>query len=295
MIKVGDVVSLNPCWLSQYALGPIIAAEDMKWHAKAPDGRMTRDEAERAIKQYLRDHNIKVNVKVDTVLKLLLNLGLAFILEDGTYMIPARLPPLQHVSEVWKKEEEKKVYVGRRQLCSSPTSIFSPAAFSLFQCQACIQIDKLACLWRDVIIVERAESVESHVQCLVTTVDSLRAVDFIARGREGSESHCLSLLDDVTKVWAHTVKEHSPGTNYETGYMSRKHLCEHRENIAVYLQSEVNEVIARGPTAAVRKIIGREHLVENLQDLMVFPQSPQKSEPVGNAISRHGRKLLVTL
>ena len=76
-------------------------------------------------------------------------------------------------------------------------------------------------LWRDGIIVARTESIETHVQCLVTMVGHLRAVDFIARGREGSESHCLSLLDDVTKVRAHTVEGHSPGTNYETEYLSR--------------------------------------------------------------------------
>ena len=53
------------------------------------------------------------------------------------------------------------------------------------------------------------------------------------------------------------------------------------------MKSEVNEVIARGPTAAVRL-----DLAENLQDLMVLPQSPQKSGSVGKAILQQGRKRL---
>ena len=247
MIKVGDVVSLNPCWLSQYALGPLIAPEDMKWHVKAPHGRMTRDEAEKALNQYLRDWKIKVTLDVDTILKLGLNLGLAFRLEDGAYMFPAHLPPNQQLSEMCRIEEGKIVYVGRRQLCSIPTSIFSPATFSLFQCQACVQLEKHARLWRNGIIVSKAEYVDTEVECLVTMIDPLRAVDFIARGRPGSESLCLSLLNDVKKVWANTVEEHSPGTKYETGYLSRKHLSEHREDTAVYSESEVKEVITKGP------------------------------------------------
>jgi hypothetical protein len=288
VIKAGEYVSLNPCWLSQYALGPIIAPEEMKWHAHTVGGRVTKEEAERAINEYLRYHKIKVTVKIDTVLKMLVDLGLAFMLEDGTYMVPARLPPLHQLSEMWKKEEDKKVYVGRRMLCTSPTSIFSPATFSLFQCQACLQIDKQARLWRDGIIVARAEPVATHVECMAYMVDPLRAVDIVARCGEGSESQCLSLLGEVAKVWAKTVRQHSPGSKYETGYLSRKQLSEHRDKVECYSESDVNEVSIRGPTAAVRKVIGDEELVESLQDLMVLQQVPSQDTPVVKAILRHG-------
>ena len=57
-------MSLNPSWLSEYAVGPLMAPTHMKWHVNAPDGRMTREEAERVVKQYLRDKKIKVHIKI---------------------------------------------------------------------------------------------------------------------------------------------------------------------------------------------------------------------------------------
>jgi death-associated protein kinase len=272
VIVVGEFVSLNPSWLCQYALGPIIAPEEMHWAAGTVEGRLTKEEAEIAINEYLRAHKIKVTVKIDTVLKMLLDLGLAFMQEDGSYMVPARLLPLQQWSEMWNKEKDKKVYVGRRKRCSDETSIFTPGSFSLFQCQICIQIDKQAVLWRDGIILSKAESIDSHVQCIARMVDPLRAVDIVARGPEGSELQCKSLLDHVANLWKDTIEKHSPGTKYETEYLSRKHLSEHREQILVYKEEEIIEAKTRGPSAVVKGRIGSEELVESLQDLLVLTQ-----------------------
>ena len=123
-------MSLSPCWLSEYAVGPLMAPTHMKWHAKAPDGRMTREETERVVKQYLRDKTIKLHVNIDHILKVLVDMGLIFILEDGTFMFPSHLP-LKKLSEVWKKVADKQVYVGRRHFCSSQHR-FSALLRSLF-------------------------------------------------------------------------------------------------------------------------------------------------------------------
>ena len=72
-------------------------------------------------------------------------------------------------------------------------------------------------------------------------VDRLRAVEFVASGKEDSESECLSLLDDVTREWADVVKNHSPGTDYQVAYLSRKHLIEHKDQPAVYSKEEVEK------------------------------------------------------
>ena len=82
----------------------------MKWHKKTPDGRMTREEAERVVKQYLLDKKIKVCINIDQILKMLVDMDLIFRLEDGTYVFPSHLP-LKKLSEVWKKEADKQVYV----------------------------------------------------------------------------------------------------------------------------------------------------------------------------------------
>ena len=285
ILHVKSLVSLNPCWLSEYAVGPLMAPAQMKWHAKAPDGRMTRQEAERVVKQYLRDKKIKVCVNIDQILRMLVDMGLILRLEDGTYMFPAHLP-LKKLSEVWKKAADMQVYVGRRHLCTSPTSIFSPSIFSLFQCQVSVKLDIKSLLWRDGIIVARAR--KSPVQCLAVMVDPLRAVDFVARGKGGSESECLSLLDDVTAEWTDVVEKHSPGTEYQIAYLSRKHLTEHRDKPASYSNEEVEEAKRTGPSAFVMHDI---ELSEQLTDLLVFPpgeQCPTTKSAVVRAVLAHG-------
>jgi hypothetical protein len=78
IIRVESVVSLKPSWLSEYAVGPLIAPHHMKWHAKAPDGHMDEKEAKRAVKQYLRDKKINIRIKIDQILKMLVKMGFAF-------------------------------------------------------------------------------------------------------------------------------------------------------------------------------------------------------------------------
>ena len=240
----------------------------MKWHAKAPDGRMTREEAERAVKQYLHDKKINVHIKIDHIFKMLVKMGLSFRLEDGTYIFLSHLP-LKKLSEVWKK-----VYVGRRHLCSSETSIFSPSTFTLFQCQACVKLDIKSLLWRDGMIVARAR--KCPIQCLAVMVDPLRAVDFVARGKEGSESECLSLLNDVMREWTDVVEKHSPGTDYQMAYISRKHLTEHKDKPAVYSE-EVEKAKSEGSSFLTHDI----ELAEPFSDLLVCLPAEQHLEPFG--------------
>ena len=284
-MHVEGVVSLNPCLLSEYAVGPLMAPTHMKWHAKAPDGRMTREEAERAVKQYLHDKKIKVRINIDQILKMLVGMGLAFILEDGTYMFPSHLP-FKTLSEEWKAEADMQVYVGRRHLCSSSTSIFSPSTFTLFQCQACVKLNIKSLLWRDGMIIGRGG--KQFVQCLIVMVDALRAVDFVARGKEGSESECLSLLNDVMREWTDVVEKHSPGTEYKMAYLSRKHLTQHKDRPAACSEEEVEKVKIEGPSAVV---VYDYKEAESLSDLLVFlpgEQLPATKPAIVRAVLAHG-------
>ena len=96
-------------------------------------------------------------------------LGICFKVEgrDNTYMFPALLPP-KDLSVMWKRDESKKVYVGRRQVCSSQTTIFNPSAFCMFQSKVHTTLDTEARLWRNGLIVSRGDSIHCHVECLVS-------------------------------------------------------------------------------------------------------------------------------
>ena len=234
---------LNPASLHQYAIGPLIASEDFKWHVKSKtnDGTVTREEAKMAIDQYLRDHKIAVQLNTDKVLTINRYLGICFKVEgrDNTYMFPALLPP-KDLSVMWKKDESKKVYVGRRQVCRSQMTIFSPSAFCMFQSKVCTTLDKEALLWRDGLSLSQGNTVCDLIECLVAMIDPVRSVDFMCHGGKQTEAECVSLLHTVMSLWRDMLDRYSPGTEYETEYLSRKHLKEHKELKQVATYSEAN-------------------------------------------------------
>ena len=273
------MAALNPASLHHYAIGPLIAsAKDFKWHVKSErnDGTVTREEAEKSINHFLKDQKIHVQLNTDKILAMSKSLGICFKVEgrDDTYMFPALLPP-KDLSVMWKRDESKKVYVGRRQVCSSQTTIFSPSAFGMFQSKVHTTLDPEARLWRDGLIVSQGDSIDFHVECLVAMVDPVRSVDFVCRGGKATEAECVSLLNTVMSLWRDMLDRYSPGTDYETEYLSRKHLEEHKElkQVAVYSEEEIKEAKAtgEGANAAVKQVVGDERVVESLGDLLVVP------------------------
>ncbi|XP_062523372.1 uncharacterized protein LOC134198047 [Corticium candelabrum] len=169
-------------------------------------------------------------------------------------MFPALLPP-KDLSVMWKRDESKKVYVGRRQVCSSHTTIFSPSAFGMFQSKVCTTLDKKAQLWRNGLITSQGDEAKFHVQCLIAMVDPVRSVDFVCRGGEATEVECISLLETVMSLWTDMLDRYSPGTEYKTEYLFRKHLEEHKElkQVAAHSEMEINDAKAKnkGPRTVV--------------------------------------------
>ena len=202
--------------------------------------------------------------------------GLSFKVEgrDDMYMFPSLLPR-KKLSVIWKRDESKKVYVGRRQVCSSQMTTFSSSTFGMFQSKICTTLDKMAQLWRDGLVLSQGHAVHSHVECLVTMhiVDLVRSVDFVCRGGKGTEAECVSLLDTVMSLWSDMLDRYSPGTKHQTEYLSRKHLEEHREltQVAVYSDQQIEgaKQTGEGANAAVKQVVGDERVVESLGDLLV--------------------------
>ena len=293
------MAALIPSSLHHYAIGPLIASEDFKWHvrSKRKDGTVTREEAETAINDFRRDKKIQVQLNTDKVLAINESLGICFKVEgrDDTYMFPALLPS-KDLSVMWMRDESKKVYVGRRQVCSSHTTIFSPSAFGMFQSEVCTTLDKKAQLWRNGLITSQGDTVSNRVACLVAMVDPVRSVDFVCHGGKATEAECVSLLDTVMSLWRDMLDRYSPGTEYETEYLSRKHLEEHKElkQVATYSEEEMKEAKAKtkGPLTVVTKIVGGKLVEDSLGDLLVILPSKQATplspSPVVTAVIECG-------
>ena len=289
------MAALNPACLHQYAIGPIVASKNFKWHVKSErnDGTVTKEEAKTAIDHYLRDHKIAVQLNTDKVLIINKSLGICFKVEgrDDTYMFPALLPP-KDLSVMWKKVESKKVYVGRRQVCSSQTTIFSPSTFCMFQSKVCTTLDPEARLWRDGLILSQGSTVYNLIECLVAMIDPVRSVDFVCRGGKQTEAECVSLLDTVMSLWRDMLDRYSPGTEYQTEYLSRHHLEEHKElkQVITYSQMDIDAAKAKeeGALAAVKQVVDDKLMVESLDDLFVVQpisqSAPVSSSAVFNAV-----------
>ena len=294
------MAALNPASLHHYAIGPLIAsAEDFKWHVKCErkDGTVTREEAEKSINDFQKDKKIHIQLNTDKILAMSKSLGICFKVEgrDDTYMFPALLPP-KDLSVMWKRDESKKVYVGRRQVCNSQTTIFSPSAFGMFQSKVCTTLDEKAQLWRNGLIVSQGDTVSNRVACLVAMVDPVRSVDFVCRGGKATEAECVSLLDTVMSLWRDMLYRYSQCTEYETEYLSRKHLEEHKElkEVAVYSEKEIKEAKAKnkGPRTVVTQVVGDELVEDSLADLLVILSSKQATalspSPVVKAVIDYG-------
>ena len=277
------MAALNPASLHHYAIGPLIASEDFKWHvrSKRKDGTVTRKEAETAINDYRKDKKkIQVQLNTDKVLAINESLGICFKVEgrDDTYMFPALLPP-KDLSVMWMREESKKVYVGRRQVCSSQTTIFSPSAFGMFQSKVCVTLDGNTRLWRNGLILSQGSTAYNFVECLVAMVDPVRSVDFVCRGGKATEAECVSLLDTVMSLWRDVLDRYSPGTEYQTEYLSRKHLeeCKELKQVAAFSQKKIEEAKATGigAHAIITQTVGDKEIVETLGELLVIVPSKQ--------------------
>ena len=123
----------------------------------------------------------------------------------------------------------------------------------------------------------------------------VRSVDFACRGGKATELKCVSLLDTVMSLWRDMLDRYSPGTEYETEYLSRKHLEEHIElkQVAVYTEEKIQEAKAttKGANAAVKQVVGDDLMVESLDDLLVIlPSNAVVVQPsaVVEAVTKHG-------
>ena len=293
------MAALNPASLRHYAIGPLIASEDFKWHvrSKRKDGTVTREEAEKSINDFRKDQKIHIQLNTDKILAMSKSLGICFKVEGrhDTYMFPAFLPP-KDLSVMWKRDESKKVYVGRRQVCRSQTTIVSPSAFGMFQSKVCTTLDEKAQLWRNGLVLSQGDTVSNRVACLVAMVDPVCSVDFLCRGGKATEAECVSLLDTVMSLWRDMLDRYSQGTEYETEYLSRKHLEEHKElkEVAVYSEEEIKEAKAKnkGPRTVVTQVVGDELVEDSLADLLVILLSrqaiPLSPCPVVKAVIEYG-------
>lgn len=275
-----------------------MAPEEFPCHIRRRriDGTVTKSEVDEALRQFLADLGLNFKMNVDVIISLLKRLDLAFELEDTpwTYLFPVHLP-VRKLEVMWQRSDRMKVYVGRRvQFQHDTTSIFRPGTFSLFQCKACVALDRKGELWRDGMIIRKRDNVYCPIECLVAMTTPLKAVDIVVRGPRGSESDCLSFLQSVMSLWMDVVEDYNPGnvSDCQRGCLSKSHLMEHSSQPAFCQDNEIDASRPSGPDAFVElqvQCTGKK-VYETLRDLLVFPPSSEssKSSKILAAVQKHG-------
>ena len=288
------MVALSPACVHQYAVILLTAIKDFKWHAwsNRNDGTATREEAQKAISHYKEDHKISDQFNTDRVLSVNDLLGLYF--KSGSrnmYTFPSLLSPID-MSVAWNKEyKNKTVYVGRRLVCRDEKTIISPSTFAKFQSN-CTTLDKKARLGTNKVILSTGSTISSHVECLVVMIDFPPSVNFVCRGGKGSENRCVSELQNAMSLW----KDMS-GTEYQTEYLSKQHLVEHKEmkQVVTYSEKDIEEAKAtgEGANAIAPQVVGDKLMIETLGDLLVILPSigieeVQVASPISNVVIEYG-------
>ena len=103
-------------------------------------------------------------------------------------------------------------------------------------------------------------------------IDPARSVCFVCSGGKGTEAE----INTVMSLWRDMLDSYSPGSEYQTEYLSRKHLenTKKLKQLAAYSENEIKKAKAAkvGANTAVKEIVGNELIQESLGNLLViFP------------------------
>ncbi|XP_070581720.1 death-associated protein kinase 1-like isoform X2 [Ptychodera flava] len=234
LTQTDDIVVLNPQWLCNRVIGPMLATEIFEQYTKRlPDKTKTR---------YQRSDFEKVFdglADIDMLIDLLCEMELLYGDTDMSYIVPGLLQNVMPEHK-WQIDQIKKIYYGRRLQCRNDTDSFSPGMFPRLQTRLgrhfrCLNCPKVS-LWKNGI------KICHNVECLVYMTKGWRAIHVCVRAEKEEEiGECHKMLELVTDYVYHMVNICCPGTSIDCHILSSHSLRNHRdlESIVYYLKHNI--------------------------------------------------------
>ncbi|XP_070546715.1 serine/threonine-protein phosphatase 6 regulatory ankyrin repeat subunit B-like isoform X2 [Ptychodera flava] len=254
-----DIIVLNPQWLCNRVIGPMLATEIFEQYTKRLADR-TKTRYERNDFQDVFEGLADINMMIE----LLKELELIYQDDEMLNIIPGLLQTLMPKHQ-WKIDKLKTIYYGRRFQCRGDTDSFSPGLFPRLQTRLerhfrgmnCPKI----CIWKNGL------KVCHRVECLVYMTKGWRAINICVRAEKKEDiGDCHKMLELVTDDVYDVVDVCCPGTNLDYFLLSSNSLANHGdlESVSYYpissvIQAEQNNEKVSDDT---------ENKQEDIRDLM---------------------------
>ncbi|XP_065835673.1 uncharacterized protein [Oscarella lobularis] len=269
ILVIGDTVILDPPWLCQSVVGPLLSPKDFPIHL---DFSLSGTANKENIQSVLEIFNKQKWVDVDHTISLLRRLEICYLVSEQTetYQFPALIEE-QRPPHAWRENPEMTVYVGRRLMSEEITDIITPGTMPFIQSSArnasCFRpLEPI--VWQGGILIKR--TIGSHfVEGMIAFQDREKAIDFIVRGPEHSEQQCMKHLRDLMDVGIKVLLVKSPGTTRTLWYISRTELVALKDFPLAHKSQIVEETIKISQFSSAK--VHQKGIEDTLKDLLALP------------------------
>ncbi|XP_065835433.1 uncharacterized protein [Oscarella lobularis] len=269
ILVIGDTVILDPPWLCQNVVGPLLSPKIFPIHL---DSSLSGTASKENIQSVLEIFNKRKWDDVDHTISLLRRLEICYpVLEQTeTYQFPALIeehrPP-----HAWRKNPDMTVYVGRRLMSEEITDIITPGTMPFIQSSArnasCFRPSE-PIVWQGGLLIKR--TIGSHfVEGMIVFQNREKAMDFIVRGPEHSEKQCMKHLRDLMDVGMEVLLVKSPGTTRTLWYISRTELEALKDFPLAHKSQTVEETIKMSKYLNAK--VCQKGIEDTLKDLLALP------------------------
>ncbi|XP_065835183.1 death-associated protein kinase 1-like isoform X2 [Oscarella lobularis] len=270
ILVIDDNVILNPSWLCQNVVGPLLSPRNFPIHLdSSASGTATKEK----IKRVLEIFNKRKWESIDDTISLLRNLEICYPISDqaDTYQFPALIEE-QRPPHVWRDNREMTVYVGRRLMSEEITDIITPGTMPFIQSRVRNSSSfspSKPVVWQGGLLIER--TIDRHlVEGTIVFQDREKAIDFIVRGPEHSQQQCKKHLRDLMDVGTRVLQVKSPGTMQSLWYISFTQLKQLIDFPIAHRAETVSETI-KISKCSTETVCHPEGIRDTLKDLLALP------------------------
>ena len=265
---IEDRVILNPTWLCQNIIGPLLSPPEFEVSlCCSPPGTTTKDDIQSALEAFNKPKWNNINETI----QLLCHLEICYELpgNQNTYRFPALLKE-KRPSDVWCENSEMAIYVGRRERRAEETDIITPGTMPFLQCH----VRNVPCfrglepvVWQGGLMIK--DTIDGFsVEGMISLQEEDKALDFVVRGPVHSERECLKLLNNLIKAGKEILRKRSPGTESFLWYISSTELKQLEKFPLAYEKATIDEKIKTSTKSSAS--VSKGMVIDSLSDLLAL-------------------------
>ena len=274
IFAIGDTIILDPPWLCQNAIGPLLSPEGSPEFPTSLQCSSPGTATKKQIQCALEAFNNEKWENIDETILLLCHLEICYPLlgEPDTYRFPARINE-ERPPDVWRENSEMSIYIGRRLRQAEETDIITPGTLPFLQCRvhnaACFRGLKPV-IWKGGLMMH--ETIDGRsVEGMIRLQKKDKVLDFVVRGPKHSEKECMKFLTNLKETGEKILRQKSPGTNTLYSYISSAELKQLKDFPLAYAEEKVDEKIKTSTKSHIS--VSEGTIKDSLKDLFALPDN----------------------